>query len=46
MRGNAIEMRVILQPWGFVAVYSIVDQLYFIFLGPSGLSSGPFEPHL
>lgn len=46
MSGNAIDVPVILQPWGFVAVYSIVAQLYFIFLGPSGMSSGPFGHHI
>lgn len=46
MRGNAIEVRVILQPWGVVVVDSIVALLYFILPGPSGMSSGPFEHHL
>lgn len=43
MSGNAVGVRVILQPWGFVVVDSIVAPLYFIFPGPSGMSSGPFE---
>lgn len=46
MSGNAVEMRVILQPWGFVVADSIVAPLYFIFPDPSGMSSGPFEHHL
>lgn len=43
MSGNAIEVRVILQPWRFVVADSIVAPLYFIFSDPSGMSGGPFE---
>lgn len=46
MSGNAIEVRVILQPWGFVVVESIVARLYFISADPSGMSGGPLEHHL
>lgn len=45
MSGNAIDVPVIVQLWGFVVVDSIVASLYFISSGPSGTSSGPFEHH-
>lgn len=43
MSGNVMEVRVILQPWGFVFADSIVGPQHFIFPDPSGVSSGPFE---
>lgn len=46
MSDNAIEVRVIPEPWGFVVLDSIVAPLYFISPDPSGLSSGPFEQRL
>lgn len=46
MSGNVIEVRMILQPWGFVVADSIVGPQHFIFPDPSGASSGPFEQHL